>query len=175
LNDAVVAFAATVTELGTVSAERPVLLNVTRAPPDPAAFDKVTVQEELAFAPKVVELHCKEERTAAVTRLMFAVWNMPPNEPVTVPLWSPLNTPVVIVNDAVVAFACTVTDCGTVTEVDVKLVASGIHAPPWGATAVKVTVHVLLAFEPKVVGLHCRADKAAETPTVMEVLSVEPL
>jgi hypothetical protein len=67
-NDAVVAFAGTVTDAGTVSPGSPELLKVTTAPPDPAAFDSVTVQLPLAFAPKVAGLHCSEERTPGATK-----------------------------------------------------------------------------------------------------------
>src|ERR1044072_1913379 len=65
-NDAVVAFAATVTDPGTVSPASPVLLRLTTAPLDPAAVDSVTVQFPLALAPNVVGLHCREEMTTGV-------------------------------------------------------------------------------------------------------------
>ena len=77
-NEPVVAFAATVTDPGTVSPESPVLLRLTTAPLAPAAFDRVTVQFPLAFAPNVVGLHCSEEITVAVARLMFALCDAPP-------------------------------------------------------------------------------------------------
>ena len=77
-NDPVVEFAATVTDPGTVSPESPVLLRLTTAPLAPAALDNVTVQLPLAFAPNVVGLHCSEEITVAVARLMFALFDAPP-------------------------------------------------------------------------------------------------
>jgi hypothetical protein len=79
-NDPVVAFAATVTEPGTVSPDNPALLRLTTAPPAlaPAAFDSVTVQLALALAPNVVGLHCSEETTAAVARLIFTFCDAPP-------------------------------------------------------------------------------------------------
>jgi hypothetical protein len=67
-NDPVVAFAATVTDPGTVSPDNPVLLRLTTAPLDPAAFDSVTVQFPLAFAPNVVGLHCSEEMTTGASK-----------------------------------------------------------------------------------------------------------
>ena len=67
-NDPVVALAATVTDAGIIKPERPVLLRLTTAPPDPAAFDNVTVQLPLAFAPNVVGLHCREEMAAGAKR-----------------------------------------------------------------------------------------------------------
>ena len=65
--EAATAFAATVTDDGTVSAER-LLLRLTTAPPDPAALDSVTVQFALALAPNVAGLHCREETTAGATK-----------------------------------------------------------------------------------------------------------
>ena len=67
-NDPVVAFAATVTDPGTVSPDRPVLIRLTTAPPPPAAFDSVTVQFPLAFAPNVVGLHCSEEMITGASK-----------------------------------------------------------------------------------------------------------
>jgi hypothetical protein len=66
--DPVVAFAETVTDPGTVSPDSPVLLRLTGAPLPPAAFDSVTVQFPLAFAPNVVGLHCSEERTTGASK-----------------------------------------------------------------------------------------------------------
>ena len=55
-------------------------------------------------------------------------------------------------NVAVVAAAATVTDTGTVSVVLVFV--SVTDAPPAGATLVNVTVQVLEAFCPRLVGLH---------------------
>jgi hypothetical protein len=77
VNDPVVAFAATVTDAGTVSPERPVLLSVTTAPVDPADFDNVTVQVPLAFAPNEVGLHCSEERTPGAAKDNTEVCDVP--------------------------------------------------------------------------------------------------
>jgi hypothetical protein len=77
-NDAVAAFGGTVTDAGTVSPGRPVLVKLTTAPADPAAFDSVTVQVPLAFAPNVVGLPCSDETTIAVTTLMFTLCDAPP-------------------------------------------------------------------------------------------------
>ena len=67
-NVPVVALAATVTDAGTVSPGRPVLVTLTKAPPDPAACDSVTVQLPLAFPPNVVGLHCSEEMTLGAVK-----------------------------------------------------------------------------------------------------------
>jgi hypothetical protein len=62
VNEAVVAFAATLTELGTVSPDRPDdFVKVTEAPELGAAVDSVTAQVLLAFDASVVGLHCTEE------------------------------------------------------------------------------------------------------------------
>ena len=57
---------------------------------------------------------------------------------------------------AVVAAAATVTDAGAV-RVALLLVKVTL-APPVGAALVKVTVQVLEAFGPRLVGLHTRVD-----------------
>ena len=120
-NVTAVAFGATVTDTGTVSPVRPVLLRLTTAPPGPAAFDSVTVHVPLALAPNVVGLHCSEDTTVVVTKLMFALWDVPPYEAVTDPFWSALTAPVPIVNVAAGVFAATVTDAGTVSAVLLSL------------------------------------------------------
>ena len=174
-NDPVVAFAATVTEPGTVSPESPVLLRLTTAPLAPAAFDSVTVQFPLAFAPNVVGLHCSEEITVAVARLMFALCHIPPYAAVIEPFWSALNAPVLIVKDPAVAFAATATEAGTVKTFVTILVARVTIAPPWGAGPDKVTVQLLLLFEPSVVGLHCREEMLIGVPRVRDALWEDPL
>jgi hypothetical protein len=67
VNCPVVEPAATITLAGPVNADNPVLLSVTTAPADGAAFDSVTVQLLLAFDPRVVGLHCNDDITAGAT------------------------------------------------------------------------------------------------------------
>jgi hypothetical protein len=63
-----------------------------------------------------------------------------------------LTVAVVTLNVADVAPALTVTDAGTF---NVALVSdSATAAPPVGADWLRVAVHVLEAFEPRIVGLH---------------------
>jgi hypothetical protein len=162
VNDPIVAFAATVTDAGTVSPERPVLLSVTTAPLDPADFDNVTVQVPLAFAPKVAGLHCNEEITAAVARLMLTVCEPFAYAAVTEPLWSAAKAPVLITNEAEVAFAGTVTEGGSVSTGSPELL-KVTTAPLDPAAFDSVTVQVPLAFAPKVVGLHCSEERTADT------------
>jgi hypothetical protein len=65
----------------------------------------------------------------------------------------------VTLNVAEVAPAPTVTEAGTCkVELEVE---SAMTAPPVGADWLRVTVHVLEAFEPRLVGLH----ETAETNT----------
>jgi len=70
-------------------------------------------------------------------------------------------------NVAVVALAATVTDAGTASE---ELVLdSAILAPPAGAGRVKVTLHAVEAFGPRLAGLH----ESEETNTGATKLTVE--
>jgi hypothetical protein len=74
---------------------------------------------------------------------------------------------VVPLNVAVVAPAATLTDAGTVSEA--LVLDSAMLAPPAGAACVKVTVHVVEAFGPRLAGLH----DSAETSTGTTRLTVE--
>ena len=65
----------------------------------------------------------------------------------------------VALNVVVVAPAATVTDAGTVSEA--LLLASVTLDPPVGATWVSVTVQVLTALWPMLVGLQARVDTSA--------------
>ncbi len=80
---------------------------------------------------------------------------------------------VVALNDAVVAVAAIVTDVGTVRVA--LLLVSATTAPPAGAACVKVTVHVLEAFCPKLVGLHASEDTSTCAVRLMVVLAELPL
>jgi hypothetical protein len=73
---------------------------------------------------------------------------------------------VVALKVAVDADAATVTDAGTVSVAFVLV--SVTSAPPAGATLVRVTVHVLEEFRPRLVGLHASEDTSAGAvrPTV---------
>jgi len=76
---------------------------------------------------------------------------------------------VVALNVAVVAAAATVTEAGTV-KVALVFVRLTL-APPVGAAFVSVTVHVLDAFGPRLVGLHAREDTRTEATRLMVVLA----
>jgi len=66
---------------------------------------------------------------------------------------------------AVVALAATVTDAGTVSKV--LLLASVTLDPPAGAVWAKVTVQVLTAFCPRLVGLQASADTGTGASRLM--------
>ena len=73
---------------------------------------------------------------------------------------------------AVVAPAATVTDAGTVSEA--LLLARVTLEPPVGAVWASVTVHVLTALRPRLVGLQASADTSTDpdrvTVAVVELL-----
>ena len=74
---------------------------------------------------------------------------------------------------AEVAAAATVTDAGTVS---VELVFDNVTvAPPVGAAWVNVTVHVLEAFWPRLVGLHASEETFTGATRVMVALAELPL
>jgi hypothetical protein len=66
---------------------------------------------------------------------------------------------------AVVAPAATVTDAGTVSEV--LLLPSVTLDPPVGAVCVSVTVHVLTALCPRLVGLQAMPETSAGATRLM--------
>ena len=74
-------------------------------------------------------------------------------------------------NVAAVAPAVTVTDAGTVSAV--LLLARVTIDPPGGAVWVRVTVHVLTALCPKMVGLHATPD--TRTGAVRTMVAVSEL
>ncbi len=151
----VVAPAATVIDAGTVSTVL-LLVSVTAAPPVGAACVNVTVQVLDAFCPKLVGLHAKDDTVTGATRLTVALAELLLYVAVTVALWLLAMVLVVALKVPVVAPAATVIDAGTVSTV--LLLVSVTAAPPVGAACVNVTVQVLDAFCPKLVGLHAKDD-----------------
>ena len=85
LNVAVVAPAATVTDAGTVS-EALLLASVTFDPPAGAVWVSVTVQVLTALWPRLVGLQATADTSTGASRLMVAVWELPPREAVTAAL-----------------------------------------------------------------------------------------
>jgi hypothetical protein len=90
------------------------LLSDTNAPPVGATFDSVTVHEPVAFDVRVVGLQTSELTNTGATRLIVAGAELPLYVAVTVAVRLLLSVPVVALKLAVVAFATTVTDAGTV-------------------------------------------------------------
>jgi len=151
----VVAPANTVTDPGVVSAAL-LSLSVTDAPPVGAACVNVTVQVLDAFCPRLVGLQASDDTVTGATRLIVAFAELLLYVAVTVAL--PLLAMVVVValKVPVVAPANTVTEAGVVSAALLSL--SVTEAPPVGAACVNVTVQVLDAFCPKLVGLQASDD-----------------
>jgi hypothetical protein len=167
LKVAVLAPAATVTDVGTVS-EVLLLASVTLDPPVGAVWVSVTVQVLTALCPRLLGLHpTPETRTDAdANRVMVAVWELLPRLAATVALWLlAMEAAAVALNVAVVAPAATVTDAGTVSET--LLLASVIFDPPMGAVWVRVTVQVLTALWPSAVGAQARIETSTGASRVM--------
>ena len=82
-NVAEVAFAATVTEAGTVSPAA-LLATATTIPSDDAAFDSVTVQEVFVFGARLVAAHLSAVSSGAAERLRDAFTEEPFSEAVKV-------------------------------------------------------------------------------------------
>ena len=74
---AVVAAAATVTDAGTVTAEVALLERVTREPPVGAALERVTVQDVVEDAARVVLVHCREVKVRGAVSVRVTVWLEP--------------------------------------------------------------------------------------------------
>ena len=80
---------------------------------------------------------------------------------------------VAALNVAVVEPAATVTDAGTVSAA--ILLASVTKDPPAGAVCVKVTVQLLTALCPRLVGLHTTPDtKTGATRPIVAVCELPP-
>jgi hypothetical protein len=156
LNVAVVAPAATVTDAGTES-EALLLASVTPEPPAGAGWVNVTVHVLIALCPRLVGLQTMPETRTGASRLIVAVFELVPRVVVTVAFWLlAIEAAAVALKVAVVAPAVTVTDAGT--ESDVLLLARAMPAPPAGAAWVNVTVQVLTALCPRLVGLQASEE-----------------
>jgi len=109
---ALVAPAATVTAAGTVSSAL-LLLKDTVEPPVAGAFDKDSVQVELAPEPRLEGEH-DNVLTAGAIREKLAVCVAPESVAVTTAVWSDVTVPAEAVNVAVAEPAATVREEGTV-------------------------------------------------------------
>jgi hypothetical protein len=155
---AVVAPAATVADAGTVSAA---LLSeiATAVPPAGADCDMVTVQVEVLPESTVVGVHCSAVKLIVVVDGVIvteAVAELPFRVAVTVTAWLVVTVPAVAVKFAVVAPAATVADAGTVSAALLSEIVTAV--PPAGAACDMVTVHVELAPEAILAGVHASDD-----------------
>jgi hypothetical protein len=107
------------------------------------------VHGPLLSDPSVVELHCMDEVVVGPDRLKFTLFEPPPYEAVTEPLWLVLKLPVLIANEPATALVATVTDAGTVRPARPVLLKL-TTAPPGPAACDSVTVQLPLAFGPNV-------------------------
>jgi post-segregation antitoxin (ccd killing protein) len=157
--------APTVTEAGTVSAVA-LLDSVTVAPP---VFDSVTVH--VAFAPdaKLVGLQVSPLTTVAVASEIAAVCVLPFNFAVMVAVWSLAIVPAVAANVAVALPAPTVTEAGIA-----KIAESFDSVTTAPAVFDTVTVHVALAPEPRLVGLHVSPLTTVAVASEIEAVCVLP-
>ena len=102
-------------------------------------------------------LQATPETSTGASRLIVAVCELLPRVAVTVALWLlAIVAAAVALKVAVVDPAVTVTDAGTVSEA--LLLASVTLDPPVGAVWVSVTVQVLTALWPRLVGLHATPE-----------------
>jgi hypothetical protein len=141
--------AATVMDAGTVRAAL-VLVRVTKDPPAGAAWFSVTVQVLDAFGPRLAGAQLSEVGVTGATRLIVALADTAFNLAVIVPLWLLLTAAVVALKIPELAPAATVIEAGTVRAALVLVRAT--KAPPARAAWLSVTVQVLEAFGPKLVG-----------------------
>ena len=155
LKVAEVAAAAIVTDVGTVSVAL-VFVRLTLAPPVGAGLLIVTLQVLEELGPRLVGLQVSVETSIGATRFTVVLAELLLYVAVTVALELLAMVVVVVLNVAEVAAAVTVTDAGTV-RVALVLVRTTL-APPVGAAWVKVTVQVLEAFGPRLVGLQASEE-----------------
>jgi hypothetical protein len=140
------------TPVGTVRFGLLLLMETTLQPTDACA----SVAVQLPADPPVKLLGVQFTETRGPMRLKVTLLELLPMAPVTVADWLFGIAAVVALKAADVPLAGTVTDAGTVSVALVFV--SATTAPPVGAACVSVTVHVLDAFCPRLVGLHTSDD-----------------
>ena len=156
LNVAAVAPAVTVTVAGTVS-KALLLASITVEPPVGAVCVNVTVQVLTVLCPKFAGLHTTPDTSTGARRLIVAARELDPSVAVTVALWLlGIEAAAVALNVAVVAPAVTATVAGTVSSA--LLLASVTDAPPVNAGCVVVSVQLLTALCPRLMGLQATPE-----------------
>jgi hypothetical protein len=147
------------TDGGAVNGLFPVV-TVTLTPPAGAFFVSVTVQVLEDEGESAVGLQTRDETRVVDTRAIVALAELPLYAAVSVALWSVVIAVVLALNEAAVNAAGTVIDDGAVRAG--LLLVSEMTAPPLGAGWDRLTVQVLAAFAPRLVGLHRREETTTE-------------
>jgi hypothetical protein len=147
---------------------------VTEEPPVGAGPLSVMVQ---LVEPGVIKLegaHTKEETVVgAGTSVSVAVCDAPAYEAVMVADWVEETAAAFAEKLALVAAAATVTDAGTVKA---RLSLDSVTAaPPAGAALVRVTVHALVAFGPRLEGAQANDDTSTGATRLIVALLLLPL
>ena len=143
--------AGTLTEAGTV---RAALLSdtATSRPPVGATLFKVTVHVVVVLDKTATGEQLNADGTIGATRLRVALVVVPFRLAVNSAVLSAVTVDTEAANPALDAPAGTPTDTGV--ETNVLLSVRATTAPPAGAIAVNIAVHVADAPEPSVVGVH---------------------
>jgi hypothetical protein len=145
------------------------LASVTAEPPAGAGWASVTVHVLTALCPRLAGMQATPETSTGASRLIVAVWELLPRVAVTVAVWLlAIEAAAAALNAAVMAPAATVTEAGTVSEA--LLLASVTLDPPVGADWVSVTVQVLAALWPRLVGLHATVETRTGASRLMEAV-----
>ena len=91
---------------------------------------------------------------AVVTREIFAVAVLLPEEAVMVTVWPVENVPAVAAKEAVVLFTGTVTDAGTVNAEELSVMVTGVFVAVAGVEI--VTMHRVAVFAEREDVAHCK-------------------
>jgi hypothetical protein len=152
---------------GTVKLALLLAIESTLQPTD--ALFSVTVHVLAEPLVRLVGVQLTELGTIEATRLMVTLPELLPRVAVTVADWLLETVVVVALKVDEVAAPATVTDGGTVS---VALVLVRVTmAPPAGAAPLRVTVQVLEAFGPRLVGVQASEETSTDPARVMVALA----
>ena len=133
------------------------LASATEVPPSGAAWLKFTVQTVPVPGLMTLGLQVSEKGTIPGSKLMSNCRDAPPTVAVKVANCGWVIRPAMALNVAAVRLARTVTE-GASTCNRLLLLASPTTIPPSGAALLNVSMHVAIAPEFRLVGLHTRDD-----------------
>ena len=170
VNVAVLDPPATDTVAGTVNSALLLLSATVEAAP--TAFDRVTVQVEVAADPRLVGEQDSRLTTACETKEMDADCELPFNDAVTEAVWSLVMVPAVAVNVAVLDPDATGSVAATVSNGLLLLRATVAPAAP--AAFDRVTVQVVFTPDPRVAGVHVSKLTTAGATSEMDVACEPP-